>query len=558
MRRIAAIIVLCILLALPVSALNSITSSHNQTTVNSDGSCQVTLSLVLKLDSVPAGLVFPVPGDATDITVGGMIVTAPYSGGVRNIDLSPFIAYAGTHSLVIRYKLPDAVTESNGKLTLTLPLLSGFAYPVEEFSFSITMPGSFSAKPRFTSTYYPDAIETMMTTTVLYDTINGSMHLRLQDHETLTMTLAVDEALFPQPVTKKWSMDTTDIVMISLAGLALVYWLVTMSSLPPKPIRRGIAPDGITAGHLGCRLTGQGIDFTAMVLSWAQMGYILIQPDDDGRILLHKRMEMGNERTEFETRAFRNLFGHRRVVDGTGYHYAAMCRKAAASIPGVQDDFYPHTGNPLIFRGLAAAVGAVNGVSMAIAFASDSGWRAVLSVLLAILGAILAWFIQGTGKSLHNRKKMPAILGLLAAAGWFWLNYAAGEWVIAMVVIPFQLLAGLGTFYGGKRSESGKQVAGEILGLRRYLKSLNKKQWKQILRSNPHYFYDMAPYALALGIDRQFARQLRRLRLPSCPYLTTGMDGQLTAAEWNQLLRETVASLDAMQKRLPIDRLLGR
>ena len=36
------------------------------------------------------------------------------------------------------------------------------------------------------------------------------------------------------------------------------------------------------------------------------------------------------------------------------------------------------------------------------------------------------------------------------------------------------------------------------------------------------------------------------------------MDGQLTAAEWNQLLRETVASLDALQKRLPIERLLGK
>jgi hypothetical protein len=117
---------------------------------------------------------------------------------------------------------------------------------------------------------------------------------------------------------------------------------------------------------------------------------------------------------------------------------------------------------------------------------------------------------------------------------------------------------GLGAFYGGFRTESGKQVASEILGLRRYLKSLTTKQWKQILHSNPHYYYDMAPYALALGIDRQVARSLKNLRLPNCPYLTTGMDGQLTAAEWNQLLRETAASLDALQRRLPIDRLLGR
>ena len=68
----------------------------------------------------------------------------------------------------------------------------------------------------------------------------------------------------------------------------------------------------------------------------------------------------------------------------------------------------------------------------------------------------------------------------------------------------------------------------------------------------------MAPYALALDADRAFARQLSRVRLPECPYLTTGMDGHLTAPEWDQLLRDTVNSLDALQKRLPIDRLLGK
>ena len=558
MRRVFCLIALILLLCLPVSALNSITSAKNQTVVNTDGSCQVTLALALKLDSMPAGLVFPVPANATNITVSGVAVSAPYSGGVRKIDLSGFIVSTGSHSLVIRYQLPDAVSLEKEVLTLKVPLLSGFEFPVEAFSFIITLPGQVPGRPSFTSTYYPDAIETMMYVRVQDDTISGSMDHRLQDHETLTMSLVVNEDLFPQPVAKKWSMDTTDLVMLSFAGLAILYWLLTMRSRPPIVIRRSAAPDGITAGHIPCRLIGQGVDFTAMVLTWAQLGYILIQPDDDGRVLLHKRMEMGNERNDYENRAFRALFGKRNIVDGTGYHYAVACRKAKRSIPGVQDDFVKHTGNPLIFRSLALIVGAVNGVSMAIAFANDSGWQAVLGILLAIAGLFAAWFLQGIGKSIHTRDKLHAVVGILAAGVWYLLNHLAGEWILAAIVIPFEFLVGLGAFYGGIRTESGKQVAGEILGLRRYLRSLTAKQWKQILHNNPHYYYDMAPYALALGIDRKVARSLKNLRLPNCPYLTTGMDGQLTAAEWNQLLRETAASLDALQKRLPIDRLLGR
>jgi hypothetical protein len=36
------------------------------------------------------------------------------------------------------------------------------------------------------------------------------------------------------------------------------------------------------------------------------------------------------------------------------------------------------------------------------------------------------------------------------------------------------------------------------------------------------------------------------------------MDGHMTAREFDQLLRDTVNTMDVLQKRLPIDRLLGK
>ena len=372
------------------------------------------------------------------------------------------------------------------------------------------------------------------------------------------MTLSVSEEMFPQSMSKRWSMDTVDLIMIGSGILALLYWLITMRTAPPRRVRRTVPPEGITAGELGCRLTGRGVDFTMMVISWAQMGYILIQPDDNGRVLLHKRMDMGNERSDFENRYFRSLFGRRKMVDGTGYHYARLCRKAMRSRPGIQDFFLRSTGNPLVFRVLTAAIGTFSGISLAAAFAADTGWRTVLSILLGILGTVTAWLIQSAGMRIHNRNKLPLWLGLGAGIIWFFLSTAAGEWNVALCVLPAEFLAGLVAAYGGRRSDIGKQAMSDILGLRRYLRTISPEEAKRILKSNPLYYYDMAPYALALDADRAFARQLSRVRLPECPYLTTGMDGHLTAPEWDQLLRDTVNSLDALQKRLPIDRLLGK
>ena len=559
MRRIFILFLCIFLLAIPVSAFSGVTSAHYDTIVDSDGSCEVTMTITLQLDQAVSDLVFPLPGQARDITVNGAAAKSTYTGTTRNVSLSSFVAGAGPHTLIFRYSLPDAVTaDKKDNLTLTLDLLSGFDFSIEKLSFSITLPGKPEHPPVFTSVYHQETVDSLMTISVTDSVISGSVNQRLQDHETLTMTLSVSEDMFPQSISKRWSMDTIDLLMIGCGILATVYWFLTMRTPLPRRVRRTAPPEGITAGELGCHLSGLGVDFTMMVISWAQMGYILIQPDDNGRVLLHKRMEMGNERSDFENRYFRSLFGKRKTVDGTGYHYARLCRKVMGSRPGVHDNFLRSSGNSGIFRILAAAICVFSGVSLATAFSNDTLWRVILIILLGSLGFVVGWLVQAAAMTLVSRNKINLWLGLGGTVLWFFLSSLVGEWNVALFVIPAQFLAGIATAYGGRRTEIGKQTMEDILGLRRYLRTIPKEEIRRILKTNPHYYYDMAPYALALDADRAFARQLGNTKLPECSYLTTGMDGHLTAREWNQLLRDTVNSLDYLQKRLPIDKLLGK
>ena len=558
MRKIAMILVLLLLLALPVSAYSGITSAQNQTSISANGSCNVTLSITLELDAVPRELVFPIPGNAADITVNGSYVAAPYNRNTRNIDLSGYIANPGTYTFVIRYSQPDVILMDGDKLTLELELLSGFEYPIEGLSFEITLPGAVEERPNFSSMYYQDTVETMMTIRQTGNLINGMVDQRLQDHETLTMTLAVTEDMFPIAISKRWSMGNDDMLMLAISALALIYWLVSMRCLPPRRIRRTTQPEGISAGAIGSCLTGSSVDLTMMVISWAQMGYILIQPDDNGRILLHKRMDMGNERSDLEAKLFRQLFGKRRVVDGTGYHYADLYRRASKYIACAQDNYQRRSGNPKVFLFLLLLLGPISGVSMALAFSADLGWRIVLGILLSLLGIAVAWLMQQWGYAFHSRKNRHFWLGLAAAALWLMLSIGSGEWTVGLCVVIAQMVGGLASAYGGMRTVGGKQTLEELLGLRHYLKHLSSDELKRILRANPHFYYDMVPYAMALGVDKSMTRHLRNARLPECLYLTTGNDGHQTVAEWNELLHRTVEMLDALPNRLPIDRLLGK
>lgn len=559
MRRVFLFLLCCLTLITAVSAAGTVTDLQSATTVAGDGTCQVTLTVQLRLDEIPAELYFPLPARARDISLNGGIARASLSGNVRRVNLRDSVHAAGTHTFTIQYALPDAVTAGkDGALTLTVELLSGFAYPIENMSFTVTLPGTPEKKPEFISTYHQESVETLMDCAVTDAVIRGSFRQSLKDHESLTMTLPVTEKLFPQAITKKWSLSTDDIAMYVCAAAALLCWLLTLRCLPPRRVRRTKEPEGLTAGEMGCCLTGRGVDLSAMVVSWAQMGYLMIQLDDNGRVLLHKRMEMGNERSEFENRCFRSLFGRRRTVDGTGYHYALLCRKAGRTVPGVRKYFLKFSGNRNVFRALAAGIGVFGGISLALAFSDDTIWRVLLAILLSALGAVSAWWIQAGAGTVHLRAKAELYRALGCTALWLILSAWAGEWVVAVFVLVSQWLAGFAAAYGGRRSELGRQTMAEILSLRRYLKSVSKGELRRILEGNPEYYYTLAPYALALGVDRAFARQLGAMQLPECSYLTTGMDGHLTAREWNQLLRDAVAALDERQHRLPFEKRLGR
>ncbi len=556
MRRITAFILCCLLLTTAVSAASSATDVQSTTIVDSNGTCQVTLTVQLKLEEVPADLYFPLPAAAKNITLNGGIARTSLSAGVRNVDLSGSVHIPGSYTFVIHYDLPDSISmgEKDELLYLNIDLLSGFAYPIEKMSFTITLPAPPEKRPEFVSTYRQEAVDTLMDYRVEGSTITCSFLESLKDHESLTMTLLVTEEVFPQPISKKWSLSTDDIAMYLCAAAALIYWLLTMRALPPRRSRRTQEPEGLTAGELGCCLAGQGVDFTMMVISWAQMGYLVIHLDDNGRVMLHKRMNMGNERSDFENRYFHALFGKRKTVDGTGLHFARLAQKAAGVMTGRSSYYLRHSGNPNIFRLFCAGIGLMGGISLALSFASDTAWQVILSIFLSIAGAAMAWYIHGGVAAIHLRQKLPLYLSAGISAAWLLLSLLANEFLVGLFVVGSQWLGGLAAAYGGRRNDMGKQAMSEILGLRRYLKTVSAEELQRICRYNPEYYYNVAPYAMALGVDKAFARQCRKLPLPGCTYLTTGMDGHLTAPEWNQLLRDAVAALDERQQKLPFER----
>ncbi|MBE6976849.1 MAG: DUF2207 domain-containing protein [Ruminococcaceae bacterium] len=548
MRHIIALVLCVFLLATTVSAAGVVTDLQSSTNVAADGSCRVNLTVQLRVDSREEDLTFPIPGDAKDVSLNGRSVRTKRQGDLRHIELEDIVGGAGVYTLSIQYSLPDSViSPKKNQLLLEFDILSGFAYPIEKLQFTVNLPGAPEKEPAFFSTYYQETADTILAVTVAENVITGVTNRPLQDRESLRLSLEVTEDLFPQSMAKQWKMGTDDILMIAVAALALVYWLLTMRSLPPRRGRRPVAPEGLTAGELGCCLTGQGVDLSMMVVSWAQMGYLHIQLDKNHRVFLQKRMAMGNERSDFEVRFFKHLFGAKTTIEATGSRYARLCQKAGKHTPNLRDYYQRHSGNPYIFRGLCAIIGLLGGISLGTSFANDTLWQVILSVVLGGACLVLSWIIQAGAGEIHLRKKKRLLIGLIGSGIWMVLGALSGEWNVALAVIPAQWVCGLAWAYGGRRSEIGRQYMAQILGLRRHFRKATETELQRIVQTNPDYYYATAPYALALGADKAFARQWGNLQLGECAYLTGPKSEKLTVGEFMTLLRSTVKAMDAGQ-----------
>ncbi len=522
-RYLAAIFLCCLLVFFPVLAVPMATEVAGNATVATDGSCLVDLTLTLQMDSPREGLAFPLPIDAEEVQLNGQSAQTHEFDGKLQV-LLPSLA-AGRQTLVLRYRLPCVIEFDEKETLLSLPLLSGFGLPIQQLSVSVSLPGPITGRPVFFSGYYQENIR--LNTNVTENTLVASTNEVLKDHETLRLDLAVEPDLFT--VERPSLLSRWDWACLVVIALAAVYYFLTLMPKFYRHSRSYTAPEGITAGEVGCCLTGSGTDLSMTVLSWAQLGYLQLELDKRGRLLLHKRMEMGNERSYHEGRIFQILFGRRETVDAASAHYTRIYRKVAGRSPLLKQLYTSRSGDIRIFRALCCAAGMCVGWQLASGF---------LGFLLGIVALVLSFGIQSGCKCIPLRSKLPLLVAIGCGCVWILL----GSWLdglgrtIPMVI--FQFVAGALAAYGGKRSDLGKRVLTQLLGLRQHMLTGSNFNLQQLQQKNPNYFYEMIPYALAMGIDRKFAKRFdSKVALPECLWLRNAprMNAQQCAARMRQL-----------------------
>ena len=529
-----------------------ITDMKTDCVVDAAGSCQITQTVTIDIAGTEDTIELPLAAGAKRISVAGYKYKKTTQDGYTVLVLSSNGGFAGSRTFTISYTVSGLVSEQDKIQTLTLPLLAPkWNWAINSYDFTITLPASFEGYPTFTSGYYGDVIEDYMNFTVREGMIGGTISTALKDHESLTMTLDVGEGYFAGRYAS-WSsgwVETALVIVFSV--LALLYWALTLRSRPLRVSSRTAPPDAAAPSDLPYLLAGGAPDFNMLICHWAALGYLTIEMDEKGHVLLHRQVIMGNERKRLEYKIFSALFSRGEICDGASLPYKKTAQQAMRAIERYWDKrLYARTsGNPRIMKGLCALAMGVAALATMSQILPTMPARGLVLALCLIAGAFLSLLIARIWRFFYLGNISGMVLSAACALVLLVTSQLSGSGLPMLVATGMSFLCGYLTLHGGRRTELGTQLISQSLGFRKGLEKLSARHMEMLLSRDSQYFYKLLPYAMAIGMGPELARRLGDTEMEPCEWHVTRVPAARTGLEFYNQLRPALEMLELSIKK---------
>lgn len=545
-KRFLLLLFLLLALTTGAAAAGTITDLRTDCLVAGNGSCQVTQTVTIEFTGIEQSLTIPLGANAKRASIAGYRAQKIAEDGYTLFQLKDDAGFAGGRTFTVTYTLSGLVTETDGEQTLNLPLLCPkWDYPIEHFSFTVTMPKDIETVPGFSSGYYGDVIEDYMTAARQGAVLLGDLDTALKDHESLTMTLALGPRYFTGTYSG-WSANWVAAAFcILFALLALGYWFLTLRSPRLSVSSRSLPPDSALPCDLPFLLAGAKPDFNMLLCHWASLGYLSIAVDPQGHVSLLRHMYMGNERRGLECKLFAALFARADRCDGASIHYKNTAKSAAGALARFWGRrlYERGSGNVLAMRALAALCSGVALLSAASFLLPVLPLRWLVLALCFVLGAAMSACVQLAAIRWYLRHVPVLALGGACAVAMLVLGNLSGTFPLMLLAAALSALTGVLTRHGGQRSRAGGRLLGQVLGFRQFLRRVTPSHLLMRLQRDPQYFYRTLPYAEAMGLGAMFARKFGDTELDPCEWYNEP-NLPRTAEGFYEKLKETLALLN--------------
>ena len=510
-------------LALSLSALAAdaaLPSLEAAVNVREDGVCEVTMTAEVDFSAAQDSLLIPLGTDARDITLAGWSYETVLQDGVTCLKLSNPAGFSGKQQFTCSYTLPCRAAEAadGQQFRLSLPE-TGWDYAIDSYTLTMTFPAQVTNAPEWTSGYYGDVVDNYLDIRTQENTVTAKSTAAMRDHETLTVSVQFPADTFNLRDQPGKTAGFDRIAFLVLLAAAVAFWFLRLRSGLILPRAQQTIGMESTAGEIPCQLLGEAPDAAGMIVHWGNLGYLTVRMSR-GRVILYKRMEMGNERKPSERRFFAALFRAGASCEAGGLRYQAAVREMQAPIlTGWRRRMFTG-GNPLVLRLLGAAAGLFASLLTFDRLLPATGSRWVWLPVLTALGTAACVLVQrGVGSLFRRRRALALALGGLGAVTLVIFGVLAGSLPYQLLSLLLQVFCAGTTLFGGRRTSAGEERLRRLLGLRRYLRRADSASLQRLTLQDPQYFYRMLPFAEEMGVGGRFVRCAAGLELEPCLWL---------------------------------------
>jgi uncharacterized membrane protein YgcG len=474
-----------------------------------------------------------VPSSVWDINVQGWDYSVDTGGDMVTIKIGSADKWlSGDQTYKISYKIgfgDDGVNRFDEAYFNIIG--TDWEAPIQKATFSVTLPKPFENKPGFSTGYQSSTgyDPGVFKYEVSGNTISGEIQRELNPYEGVTMRLELPQGYFKVPDARIPDWIAMG-VMALLAAVSVILFLMYGRDDKPVETVEFYAPDGLNSAEVGYIIDGvvDNRDVVSLIVYWADKGYLSIKELSKGKFELTKLKDMGPEAKAFELHMFDGLFRKGPSITTTQLNNK-FYKTFESTKSMVKMSFASHEREVFTQKSL-----------------SVMPWVTLLSCLPVIIAVVLGFSRMGEGGMFALLAGIPLGLALLIPQyivinlmrAWrgvknaglklfivliFWALFAVLLVIITLgnsyeKAMPFTAIAasgiiGLCAVFIRKRTPQGVEWAGKIIGLRNFIATAESDRLQTLVNENPHYFYNVLPYAYVLGITDMWIKNFEGIAL---------------------------------------------
>ncbi|MBQ9037243.1 MAG: DUF2207 domain-containing protein [Erysipelotrichaceae bacterium] len=373
-------------------------------------------------------------------------------------------------------------------------------------------------------------------------TISGSYNADLQPGDAITVQLSLDDDYFKFISNDKYGLSAMIISGIFTIIMATAFFLFGKDD----PLIESVefhAPSGMTSAEVGVIIDGVANDgdVASLILDWGRRGLINIV-DEEETLTLIKKADLEPTARSYERVMFDKLFSNGDEVDIESLSevfYTTIHR-----VEKMLDKYFDSNKRRLFTRRSVALQSAMTILSfIPIGVASfmlyynyyydlplSFIWVAIDAITIIAFSSIMVYLDNNRYVHKWYTKTLLYVLSLVLFTipviilVFITVRTHTSIW-FSFVCILFNIVVIVITRFMKKRTDYGNQVLGQVIGLRNFIIVAEEDRLQELVDENPYYFYDILPFAYALGLTDVWNDHFKKLTIQPCEWYSSRLYG---------------------------------